>query len=637
MKQHVIIGMAGHIDHGKTALIKALTGIETDQLKEERQRGITIDIGFAYWKENVTIIDVPGHEKFIRNMVAGVSTVDLFLLVIAADDGIMPQTIEHLDILKFFNVKDGIVVLNKVDLVDEEWQELVSDEITQFMQKNGFDKIPVIPVSAVENIGITRLDSVLAEKINQLPENNIDDTRPFRLNVDRSFSAKGFGSVVTGTVLSSVLKPGQTLVTLPAGRETKVRGIQVHQKSTEIASIGQRAAINLANITTDELPRGTVIVEPETLSTTQEILAQTYTTGSINFRIKRHSAVRVHLGTAELQGKITWFEEDSQLEKNKKYHVRIKLSERGVAAPGDAILIRSESPVITIAGGKVVQIDPPSLKRNSDDWQNYFKILTEDNPEEILKQRFSNSGFKSVTAAQLQRELFRKKDELEKILAKLESQKILVSFEYGNEKHYAAKKQFDKAVELLVNIIHKNLTENGYKTGLNFQEILNLLKPYSFVAPFLNKTLKRAVNAKQLFLSGEYYSDKEMSGSGSLHQLHEQIQAYYKDCRFNAPDFKTLAGKFSTDAKNVKTITLDLARQGVLQSIGGSFYLHKEVLQECIIFLKEYFTDNKALGIAEVKEFIEASRKYVIPLMEYLDSSGYTQRKDDLRVKGPNL
>ncbi|MEJ2545044.1 MAG: selenocysteine-specific translation elongation factor, partial [Calditrichaceae bacterium] len=360
MNDHIIIGMAGHIDHGKTALIKALTGIETDQHKEERERGITIDIGFAYWKNNITIIDVPGHEKFIRNMAAGVSALDLFLLVIAADDGIMPQTKEHLEILKFFGAEDGIVALNKIDLVDEEWQLLVQDEVRTFLNNHGFKNVPVVPVSAIKNKGIENLHNIISEKVSGIKKHVKD--RPFRLNIDRSFSIKGFGSVVTGTILSSKVKPGDNITLLPINKSVKVRGIQVHQADIEAALAGQRAAINITGVEKDDLPRGTVLVEENSLVPSTTFLAEISTIKNLKYKLKKHSKVHIHIGTQELLGKIFWFEDDLYLQENKTYYMHIKLSESGVAAPGDAILIRSFSPVTTIAGGKVLYIDPPGIR-----------------------------------------------------------------------------------------------------------------------------------------------------------------------------------------------------------------------------------------------------------------------------------
>ena len=283
MKKHTIIGTAGHIDHGKTALIRALTGIDADRLKEEKERGITIDIGFAYWRDDVTIIDVPGHEKFIRNMVAGVSTIDFFLLVIAADDGIMPQTIEHLDILQFFHVNDGIVVINKIDLVESDWLDLVSEEVSELMNRYGLGHLPVFKVSAVNGTNIESLKSAMEAKVSSLEEKHIK--QPFRLLVDRSFSIKGFGTVVTGTVLSGLLHKGDEVDQLPQERRLKVRGIQTHITDITEVSSGYRAAINLQGIDKTDIQRGDVICRPGSMRSCTTFTGQMRTIAELPVRV----------------------------------------------------------------------------------------------------------------------------------------------------------------------------------------------------------------------------------------------------------------------------------------------------------------------------------------------------------------
>jgi len=300
MKKHTIIGTAGHIDHGKTAVIRALTGIDADRLKEEKERGITIDIGFAYWKDDVTILDVPGHEKFIRNMVAGVSTIDLFLLVIAADDGIMPQTVEHLDILNFFNIKDGIVILNKIDLVDEEWLSLVEEDIRALLKKYNLDAISIVKVSATTNKNIDTLRELIERKIEEQTE--IVSTQPFRLFVDRSFTIKGFGTVVTGTVLSGILQKSEDIKVLPQDITKRVRGLQVHGKETDTVKSGDRAAINLQGISKVQISRGDALIKDNTLLGSSEFIGSLRTVSNIQPRINNRTKVRVYIGTAERIG-----------------------------------------------------------------------------------------------------------------------------------------------------------------------------------------------------------------------------------------------------------------------------------------------------------------------------------------------
>lgn len=635
MKKHTIIGMAGHIDHGKTALIKQLTGIQTDQHKEERERGITIDIGFAYWKDDVTIIDVPGHEKFIRNMVAGVSTVDLFILVIAADDGIMPQTIEHLDILKFLGVKDGVVVINKIDLVDEEWLMLVQDDIESFMKKNGFGHVPVIPVSALEDTGISDLRALIDEKIEQT-ERRIRD-RPARINIDRSFIAKGYGSIITGTLLSARLKEGDKLEILPQGKETRLRSLQVHQHDTNEALAGQRVAINLPNISVDEITRGAVLVKPDTLISTQDLLAEITTTNTLKLKLKRYANVRVHLGTAEIMGRINWFEDAKHLEPNQQYHIRIKLTEPAVAAPDDPVLIRTFSPLITFAGGRVLEINPPGMMRIQEDWQSYFEILRADDLQVKIMQVFRYADFKTFTEKDIQKKFFENKQIIAGALENLVKKKALISFESKNATHYAAVDQLDRATAIISDTIDKELGKSEFKRGINLKELVNKLRNFHISQPFLDRALERGLNKELFFSDGNLYFNSERKDTARIGQHEKEVSAYYKQARFNPPDIPKLSKEIGIDQKNIRSITLELAKRNELKSINGQFYLHSDVFDDFIRFLKEYFRDNEQLGIAAVKEFTGSTRKWIIPLMEYADGNGLTVRAGDVRTKGMHL
>ncbi|MBN1409017.1 MAG: selenocysteine-specific translation elongation factor [Calditrichaceae bacterium] len=635
MNNHIIIGMAGHIDHGKTALIKALTGIETDQHKEERERGITIDIGFAYWKDNITIIDVPGHEKFIRNMAAGVNALDLFLLVIAADDGIMPQTIEHMEILKFFGAKDGIVALNKIDLVDEEWQLLVQDEIQSFLKNHGFKNIPVVPVSAIKNKGIDNLEKTVFEKITGINKQVKD--RPFRLNIDRSFIIKGFGNVVTGTVLSSQVKPGDTLTLLPKKKSIKVRGIQVHQSDMQFAQTGQRAAINIAGVGKEDLSRGMVLVEENSLSLSKTFLAEITTISSLKYKIKKHSKIHIHIGTQELLGKIFWFEDDPFLDEDKSYHVHIKINESGVTAPGDAVLIRSFSPVTTIAGGKVLYIDPPGIRQIESKWDEIFYDLSSDDFITKIKQVFNFIGYKSITIAAVRKILFENEYLISHIIDKLVKLKYLTEFVFKNEKHFVSSASMDRGIQIIESEMEMAHAKNKLISGYNFQQILNRLKPYGFSESFLERTMERAVKSGRITFNGTEYNTLAASEDDNASRIKQEIINLFKQSRFSVPDVNELADQLKLDSKTIKNLITSLTQNNELKSIGGKFYLYHEVLNELINFMRDYFTNNNEIDVTILRDYTGCSRKYLIPLFEYLDANKYTERRGDVRIAGPGL
>ncbi len=632
--QHTIIGMAGHIDHGKTALIRALTGIETDQLPQEKERGITIDLGFAYWKDTITIIDVPGHDKFIRNMAAGVSMVDLFILVIAADDGIMPQTREHLEILKFFNVRRGIVVLNKIDLVEEDWLELVQDEIYRFMHNSGFENTPVLPVSSVTGSGIDELRQTILEIVEILPEKK--SSRPFRLNIDRSFSAKGFGAVITGTVLSSELALDSRLEVLPEKFETKVRGLEVHQHETPQISTGQRAAINLSGLNKQQLRRGQVLVKPGTLDSCRELFAFVKTTALFKFKIKRLAEVRVHIGTAEIKGKINWFEEDSYLENEKEYHIHLKLAEPCAAAPGDALLLRSYSPAVTTAGGSALQINPPKLKRKQDDWQAYFQVLKDGDLSDRIKLVFKHSGNLLLSAEKIAALFFEETEKINKILQKLLKQKILSSADIDGNISYLLVKNAEILVERAVQKIEQEAQDKALK-GYNFKEMQNLLVRETLSEQFLKYVLQKAVNSEKIFYDGLLYTPASSRHLQKMMELKERVEKIYQEQRFAPADMAQLAGELQISKNELNGLIQELIRADSLISIGGVYYLHNSVFQEFLEFLKEQFERRNELDIAEVRQFTGSTRKYIIPLLEFTDREGYTARDGDLRFKGNKL
>jgi selenocysteine-specific elongation factor len=635
VRKHTIIGMAGHIDHGKTALIKALTGIQTDQHKEEQERGITIDIGFAYWQKDVTIIDVPGHEKFIRNMVAGVTALDLFLLVIAADDGIMPQTIEHMEILKFFGAKDGIVALNKIDLVDEEWQLLVEDDIHKFLKKYGFENISVLPVSASESTGINQLRTELQNKIDNIKKTV--NNRPFRLNVDRSFSVKGFGSVVTGTILSSYISVGDSITILPQNKTVKVRGIQVHQSDTSPAFAGERAAVNIASIEKEKLPRGTVLSEINSFDPCHTFLAEIKTVSGLKSKIKRHNEVRIHIGTQEILGKIYWFENDPMLAEDRKYHVRLKLNQPGVAAPGDAVLIRSYSPVTTLAGGIVLYTDPPGIRQIEPDWHNIFESLASDDYLNRIEQIFKFGGFKSFTVQSVQKKLFENESFIVPLLDKLIKKKFLTEITFKNEKLYISRSAMDRAIEIIVNTLEKALKENQVIQGINYKQLANILKPYGMDAAFLERTLQKAVKSGVIIFKDSLYTTREASKGDEANIIRQQILDLYKQNRFNPPDIETVSGQLNLDIKTIRNLISRLSQKGELISVGGKFYLHHNVLDELVGFVKKYFRDNNRMDVSAMRDYTGCSRKFLIPMFEFLDSNGITERKDDYRIAGPAI
>ena len=637
MKKHTIIGTAGHIDHGKTALVKALTGIDTDRLKEEKERGITIDIGFAYWKENVTIIDVPGHEKFIRNMVAGVSTIDFFILVIAADDGIMPQTIEHLDILKFFNITDGIVVINKIDMVDDEWLALIQEEIQNLLNKYNFQNLPIIQVSAIKSTNIDKFKVLVEEKIENHDKTAI--ARPFRLLVDRSFTVKGFGTVVTGTVLSGSLNVGDEIQILPSGFLTKVRGLQEHTSSVKSVHVGDRAAVNLQNIPKDGISRGDVLINPGTLLPTSDFTGLMHSISSLPIKVKNRCRIRVHIGTAERLGTLLWYEQENIMEPDQYYHVRIKLESPVAAARNDAFLVRLHSPLITLAGGKILEINPPKLKKSTSDWQDYFKKIKSDELLQIAETIIKNEKLHPVSIQFLQNKLFEEIEIIISVIKALDNKKKLKSFSLKGSEHYLHNELFNvftKEIEQFINNYHKKYP---HKPGVNLQEIVGGFKIRKIIVEVFEAALKKLISSELITLTQNIYALKDFklqiskdTDSAKMELLDTFLQAGYES---PAPD--EIAQLMEISKNEIYSLIKMLIKENKIIQINNVFYLHQDNWDNLLKYLRGHFEKSEEIDISKLKEFVKTSRKFLIPLFEFLDSQDITRRVGNNRQKGNSL
>jgi len=637
MKNHIIIGTAGHIDHGKTALIKALTGLDTDQLKEEKERGITIDIGFAYWKENVTIIDVPGHEKFIRNMVAGVNTVDFFLLVIAADDGIMPQTIEHLDILNFFDIKKGIVVINKIDLVDEEWLMLIHDEVESLLKKYNMEDVPVIDVSAIQNLNIDELRSLLEDNIQIIED--AQDNKPFRLFVDRSFSIKGFGTVVTGTVLSGQISAGEEVEIYPVKKVSKIRGLQEHILPVEAVRRGDRAAINLQNIAKKDVKRGDVLGRPDELMRVKEFFGTMKTVSKIPVKIINRSMVRVHTGTAETIGKLIWYDTKKILEESEIYHVRIKLEEAISIAPNDPFLVRLHSPLLTLAGGKILETNPPKIKHRVQEWENYFKILStgdlSDNIENIIEKAYLNP----ISIQHISQKVFEQENIVRELIEKIIAKKRIRKITLKGKDHFVHQNSFNLLTEKVPEIIHRYHEKFPLKPGLNIQEIIGEMNMSWLPLEIMDSAINKLLNSKKIKYENNIYSlpDFEIKIDKDMDQVKSEVLLILKKERFSPSNTEQLSGILEMKTDQIRSVIGILEKEKKINSINNLFFIHHKVMEELIDFIKNYFKTNHDLPVSELKEFIQTTRKFAIPIFEYLDSAGYTIRSGDVRKKGSLL
>lgn len=390
----IIIGTAGHIDHGKTALVKALTGVDADRLPEEKKRGITIDLGFAeldLGEVRIGFVDVPGHERFVKNMLAGAHGIDLVALVMAADEGVMPQTREHFDICRLLEIKTGLIVLTKRDMVDEELLELVKLDANELIQNSFLENAPMIAVSAKTGEGIEELKSTLKNLALTIP--NRKNETVARLPIDRSFSVKGFGAVVTGTLIAGQIKAGDEMELLPIGKKVRVRGVQTHGKSVETAHAGQRTAINLGSIENSEIERGNTLAPIASLRPTQILDAEVEVLADARKPLKSRARVRVHLGTVEALARVQVLENSGEIAQGEKGFAQFRLETPVVAVPDEHFIVRSYSPPMTMAGGKI--LDGSANKHRRRDFENIrhqLEKLRDGNKETQLKVFLETAG-----------------------------------------------------------------------------------------------------------------------------------------------------------------------------------------------------------------------------------------------------
>ncbi|WP_432664258.1 selenocysteine-specific translation elongation factor [Wukongibacter baidiensis] len=631
--RNVIIGTAGHIDHGKTTLIRALTGIETDRLKEEKKRGITIELGFAYFDlpngKKAGIVDVPGHERFIKNMLAGVSGIDLVLLVIAADEGIMPQTQEHLDILSILDVKKGIVVLTKSDLVDDEWLSLVKEEIRDKVQGTFLENAPLIPVSSVQGTGIEELKN----HITKLTENveQKDASEPLRLPVDRVFTMSGFGTIVTGTLIEGTISEKQSVTVFPKGLEAKVRNIQVHGKSVPEAYAGQRVAINLTGVKKEDIDRGDVLAEPDSMKNSMIIDVKLNLLKSSNRKIEHWNRLRFYHGTKEILCRVVPIDKD-ELNPGESCYAQLRLEEETACKYGDRFVVRYYSPLETIGGGIV--LDPNAVKHKKSD-EDVISELTAKSEgdkgaiiENILKKYSAKLPDIKFIAVQtgLSEKLV---DDTLKAFLKDE---IAVSFSGNIFMHRDFIEESEEALMSFLSTFHK---KNPLKPGVSKEEIRSRFfnntkgKLFEEITEFYIKN-----GVIEVFNSFVALKGFEIKLSKEQIVLKDKILKAYKDNEFKPPVLKELSKFLGNGVKDkeIKDIIEVLIGSKMIVKISDDVLLDIDSYNKAKKLLVDFLTENKAIALSEFRDILNTSRKYVVPILEHFDSIKLTKRVEDKRV-----
>ena len=625
----VIVGTAGHIDHGKTSLVKALTGIDADRLEEEKRRGITIDIGFAHLELpapngeilRLGFVDVPGHERFVRNMLAGVGGIDLVVLVIAADEGIKPQTREHFDICRLLAVRRGIAVLTKSDAVDTETLEVVRLEVADFLRGSFLDPAhsPLVAASSLTGVGLDEVKAALAGIALEVASK--DSAALARLPVDRVFTMKGFGTVVTGTLVAGTIRKEEELEVFPAGQRVRVRGVQVHGSQAEEAVAGQRTALNLAGVSIEDLGRGMTLATADAFRSTSRVDARLSLLASAK-PLKDGARVHFHAYTMETIAEVRLYE-TKQLKPGEEAFAQLRLAEPVLLLPGDRFIVRQFSPVVTIGGGIVLDAAPPARKRRAEQVTAFLKTMLEGSPEQALVARVARSGVAGLALNAVTAQMNIRRVEAERLAALaglVRCAGVLLS-----------PATFAEASANVIQAVRNFHDANPLVAGMSKEELRDRvsLEPDVFSA-----VLTRAAAEKKLEVAGElvHSPGRGVSMKDEESESKQIIEQAFRSAGLKVPSLKDVLAGLKVDKARAQKIVTLLLRDKVLVKISEELVFHHSALADLrqkIIGLKP---TRPKIDVAHFKDMTGISRKYAIPLLEYLDREHVTRRVGDERI-----
>jgi selenocysteine-specific elongation factor len=621
-KRYFTVGMAGHIDHGKTALVKALTNKETDRLKEERERGISIELGFAPLLETedmeIAVVDVPGHEKFIRQMIAGVAGIDLVILVVAADEGVMPQTREHLEILSFLGVDQGIVVLSKIDKVDEDLHSLAREEIKEELQGTVFEGSPVLLADSLSGKGVAEVKESILQFLEEVPSRSI--TGDFRMPIDQVFTVKGQGTVVRGTVYEGSVKDGESLMLLPSGKETKARQIQVHHKPASEAFGGQRTAINLSGLSKDEAVRGDVLVKSEFFTVTDTIDVSIKMVADLEHPVKQRMPVKLHTGTSETMGKIIFFDRNEVEMEQEDILCQIRLDENVVVKRNDRFILRRPTPAETIGGGFIIDPNGGRYKFGQDTIHFLYQKM---NGTPLQRVEDAILKHKVLSRSQLLQEASLSSGALEELMG-TESLLILPN---GEVTSIPVLTNLEQLIEGELREFHKKFP---LKSGYDKAQLFQLYKSL-FSETLLNHLVKQNLKSEKWVQKGHFLSLAEFTPAVPEHwkKRSDQVLEALKNDGMTPEDIAVYVKKAGIPADMQPGLFQFYREQEKVIFIDDSIAFQKEIFDQAVQLLKDG-TDEE-FTLPEAKDILGLSRKYLIPLLESLDTLGLTIRIDNKR------
>ncbi|SHH53523.1 selenocysteine-specific translation elongation factor [Clostridium grantii] len=631
--KHIIIGTAGHIDHGKTQLIKALTGRETDTLAEEKKRGISINLGFTYFDlpsgKRAGIIDVPGHEKFIKNMLAGAMGIDIVALVVAADEGIMPQTKEHLEILQLLGVKKGIIVITKKDLVDDEWLTMIENDVKEATKDTFLKNAPIIPVSSKNKEGLDNLINFLDKIVDETKEK--DKYGHFRLPIDRIFSVSGFGTVVTGTVLSGTIKINDELMIYPSGIKTKVRGIQIHGETAEKAEAAQRCAINLMNVKKEDIQRGDIVSIPNVMEPSYIMDSKLMYLKSVKTALKNRQRVRFYSGSSEIIGRIVLLEKE-ELKPGESAFVQIKLEKMAALQMGDKFIIRNYSPMYTIGGGTIIDPKAEKAKRFNKTYIDNLKTKGEGSVEEIIGHIIEELSPNFPSKDEITKKIGRNIENIEEVLIELENKARIYKLEQSGKSNYIHVRYFRGLEDDINKILKDYHRKYPLEEGISKEEFKTKIFSKSLKSKLYNEVLQLLVNNEMLEVKGNYISKIgfEITFNEKQIRIKNELLSKIKEGKFSPPKFKAITEGKEDDLEYKKVFEL-LIKTGELIKISQDIIFSKENYELAKDKIINFIKEHGQITLSHAKEELNTSRQYSMAFLEHLDEVKVTKRDENIR------
>lgn len=634
MDKHIIIGTAGHIDHGKTTLIRALTGRNTDRLKEEEERGISIELGFTYFDlpngQRAGIIDVPGHERFVRNMLAGVIGIDIVILVVAADEGIMPQTSEHLAILDLLGIEKGFLVMTKTDLVEDEWMDLVEEEIYENVAGTFLEDSPIIRVSSKNKEGIDQVTELLQDYSKDIEERTSGEEP--RLPVDRSFIISGFGTVVTGTLLSGSLKIGDEIQIYPGDTKGRIRTIQVHDEDADIAYAGQRVAINIAGIKKEDVDKGNIIAPIDSMKETMMLDVKIKLLESLDRSIKNRTRIRLYLGTDEILCRLVLLDREELLPGDEAY-AQLRLEKEVVAKIKDKFIIRFYSPMYTIGGGIILDPNPSKKKRYDEKVLEDLAIKEIGSQKDILERLIEDERDSFLSMKDISSNLSISEEDFSREINRLIEEGKIISFSLTNEDYYIHKNNYIKIRDQIVAELEDYHKDYPLRTGISKEQVRS---------KYLGQANPRTGELFIDRLTEEGYIEQDLENIKLKgHEIHyrekdretkNQILNILEENKFLPPKRYEIREELNLDKLEFNEVYNNLVNSDRLVKFTEDTALRKEDYKLALEKLEEYIKKEGKITVGEYRDLLDTNRRTAISLLEYFDQQEITRREEDIRV-----